>query len=219
MLINEARWLGDRLGGHAAQAVSPVLNIGSGTSEFREVLQPFIQQYIIGPLESRGVSFIHLDQKSGPGIDLHGDIYDPELQRKIRALSPKAVMCCNMLEHVRDREKLANLLTDFLPPDGILVLTVPHSFPYHADPIDTLYRPDVEQLAKLFPRFTVVEAGIVDCGSYGHLLKNRPALIPRHIARSLFPFPGFFRWLNGLHRWTWLFRPYQVTCYIGRKSG
>jgi hypothetical protein len=50
--------------------------------------------------------------------------------------------------------------------DTKLIVSVPYSFPYHEDPIDTLYRPDLNELQKTFPLLKMVEGEIVDCGTF-----------------------------------------------------
>jgi hypothetical protein len=48
--------------------------------------------------------------------------------------------------------------------DG-LIITGPYNYPYHADPIDTMYRPSPKDLKKLLP-FSWLEGEIVSAGSY-----------------------------------------------------
>jgi hypothetical protein len=62
--------------------------------------------------------------------------------RRLCRLEPKALLCCNLLEHVLDPERLALHCLELLPRGGLLFVTVPFSYPYHRDPIDTMYRPD-----------------------------------------------------------------------------
>ena len=63
-----------------------------------------------------------------------------------------ALLCCNVLEHVRDPGEFARRCAMLVRPGGVIVVTVPRSYPHHADPIDTLYRPTPEEAAALFPR-------------------------------------------------------------------
>ena len=79
-----------------------------------------------------------------------------------KAIHPKTVLCCNMFEHVDDRYKFASICDEVLSPGGYLLITVPHSYPYHLDPIDTMFRPSVDEIAKLFPYYELVE------GMYDH---------------------------------------------------
>jgi hypothetical protein len=48
MLIEEAIWLGKQLKKFSSEELSPLINIGSGTSDFRKKIQPHIHNYIFG---------------------------------------------------------------------------------------------------------------------------------------------------------------------------
>ena len=100
MLTNEAKWIGNALSELPLRIASPCLNLGSSTANFRAVLQPHIERYVIAPAKARGMQFIHADIKEAPGVDIVGDIYDPDFQAQLSALAPGSILCCNMLEHV-----------------------------------------------------------------------------------------------------------------------
>ena len=51
----ESRWVGDQLAAFPAPQISPLLNVGSSTSEFREAAQPWTVRNIFTPLAERGV--------------------------------------------------------------------------------------------------------------------------------------------------------------------
>ena len=55
MFEAESRWVGDRLAAYPAERLTPLLNIGSSTSEFRERAQPWTVANIFDPLAARGV--------------------------------------------------------------------------------------------------------------------------------------------------------------------
>lgn len=52
-----------------------------------------------------------------------------------------------------------------------LIITVPYDYPYHADPIDTMYRPSPNELNQLLP-LTWLEDEIVSAGSYKEEFKR-----------------------------------------------
>src|SRR5262249_62253841 len=141
MLPREAEKLGEVLGRPTPEQVSPLVNRGSSTREFREERQPYIEQCIFAPLARRGVRAVHADLKQDDGVDIVGDIYDPAFQGEVRAIEPRLILCCNLLEHVSDRPRFAATCRDLLPPGGHLLLSAPHSFPSHLPPTDTLLRP------------------------------------------------------------------------------
>src|SRR5262245_5430908 len=120
----DAEWLAQMLVWQQADALSPVLNLGSSTRHFREVEQPHIDRVVFAPLRLRGIKVIHSDLKDEDGVDIAGDIFDPETLARIRALGPKAVICTHMLEHVEDCERLARTIVDILPAGGLFFVTV-----------------------------------------------------------------------------------------------
>ena len=84
MLKAEAHWIGEVLDRLNVSSISPFLNVGSATAEFRERLQPWIHQQIFASLQKRGVVVDHLDIQEGPGIDLHGNLYDDGFLTQLR---------------------------------------------------------------------------------------------------------------------------------------
>ncbi len=161
----EAAWLGRRLGEIAIRDLSPMLSVGSGTKAFRAAFQPWIESDVYGPLGERGVTVLHHEMFAAPGVDVVGDLGDPDVRDHLRQLGVRSVMCLNVFEHVLDREGLADALVGCLPRGGIAVVTVPRRFPYHADPIDTLFRPTAEELGRLFRGIELVDTGTVKCES------------------------------------------------------
>lgn len=223
MRTGEARHIGELLNELPAEAISPCLNLGSATRAFRENDQPHIDQYLFRPLKSRAVEVIHADLKEGEGVDIVGDIYDLSVHEKIRALNPRLILCCNMFEHVGDRELLAALLADLVPKRGYVLLTVPFSYPIHYDPIDTYFRPSPEELAALFPDFRKIDSTVVSDTTYLQDLrqKNNLAGLLQHFFISALKVAAIWRgkqkWLSHVHRYFWLFRPYKVTLLLLQK--
>ena len=112
----------------------------------------------------------HLDIQAQPGVDLVGDLTDLGYLKHLTTLRFRSAFCMNLLEHVTNREQIAAALVEVLPPGGLLFVSVPHRFPYHPDPIDTLYRPDAAELARLFPGTAVVHQENVRCGTlFGYM--------------------------------------------------
>ncbi|OBQ33891.1 MAG: hypothetical protein AN485_17485, partial [Anabaena sp. MDT14b] len=50
------------------------------------------------------------------------------------------------------------------PKSGYIFVTVPYKYPYHRDPIDTMFRPDIQELSSLFPDFKIVNGEILAGG-------------------------------------------------------
>ncbi|HEY8378207.1 MAG TPA: hypothetical protein VIK91_17045 [Nannocystis sp.] len=217
MLEVEARWLRARLAEFAAEELSPLLNLGSSDLHFRTVAQPWIDGEVFTPLRARGVAVIHSDVKAQAGVDVVADALTDEGLSRLRAVGARAVLCCNVLEHVVDRAAFARACAALVPEGGVLVVTVPASYPYHPDPIDTYYRPEPEDMAReLFPELKVVRAEAVVGPSYAPELLRRPWLLVRDLRKL----PGLLRSPAGLSgsRLGWLRRPYRVSCAILRRS-
>jgi len=95
---------------------------------------------------------------------------------------------------------------------------VPYSYPYHADPIDTLYRPSPKELCALFPGYEVLEARTIESESYGdEFVAGGPFRMMRKVLRMFFPFVRPKRWFSHAHRMLWLFRPYKLSGVVLRK--
>ncbi|MFN3933042.1 MAG: class I SAM-dependent methyltransferase [Parvibaculum sp.] len=224
MRPSEAKAIGDILARMDRNEISPFLNLGSSTAAFRSTQKPHIDRYIFRPLAERGIQGRHADIKADEGVDIVGDIYDPATMKRIHEVAPKLVLCCNMFEHVTDREALARRLDEMLAPGGHLLVTVPYSYPIHYDPIDTYFRPSPDELTALFPNFTTVEAGIWPDTTYLHdlLAERGPGGTLKHMARSAAKLPMIWRgmhwWKGHFHRYLWLFRPYKVTAVLLRKG-
>jgi hypothetical protein len=216
----EARWLGRLLAEHGAVELSPLLNVGSSTRAFRETDQPWTEQELFAPLRARGVRIIHLDARSGDGIDIKADILDDRDLAKVRALAPRAILLCNILEHVTDPQKLADRCIRIVGPGGLIFVTVPFSYPFHRDPIDTLYRPSPEALVRLFDGARALRAEIVDAEeSFRDQVKKRPWILSRQVLRFPFPFLGLTKWRRSMGKLYWLFHNYQVTGAVFRVPG
>ena len=172
MLRNEAAWLKRQLAALPASGLDPLLSLGSGGADFRDGKQPWIAEGIYAPLEQRGVHVVHHEFSPGPGVDVAGDLADPVFLDSLTALETQAVICCNVLEHLADRQPLLKAFGTLVAPGSVLVLTVPRGFPYHADPIDTMYRPSVAEVAADLPGFRLVTGDEVPCGTLWRYLRD-----------------------------------------------
>jgi hypothetical protein len=217
MLEAEASWLRRALTAYPVERLSPLLNLGSSDLHFRETVQPWIEREVFAPLRQRGVAVTHVDQRDGPGIDLRMDLADPGDLTRLRQHAARAVLCCNLLEHVTRPEVLAGNCLELLDSGGLVFVTVPFNYPYHRDPIDTMYRPSPEKLANLFPDARVREGLILNAGiSYRDELRRRPALLLRHLARLPMPVP-FAPWRRSMAKLLSMNAQYRITCAVFEK--
>jgi hypothetical protein len=217
MLVPESEWIGRAFADLKLEEISPLINLGSATEKFRTSVQPHINKNIIAPLEDRGVSIIHSDLFDGDGVDIAGSIYDEAVFARLAGENPKSVLCSNMFEHVSNRRQLAESLSRMLPDNGYLIVTVPHSFPYHPDPIDSYFRPGLDDLKALLPEFEFISGDIVDCGTLIGRYRSSSQFMVAQILGSFVPFPPK-RWIRNVHHWMWLLRQYKAACGVFRKT-
>jgi SAM-dependent methyltransferase len=212
MFEAEAIWLGNLLNLQAGENLSPLLNIGSSTRQFREIEQPWTERFIFAPLKQRGVDVLHLDSRTGEGIDIQADVLSAAELPRIRSLGPKAVLCCNILEHVTDPAALASRCAEIVGPGGLIFVTVPYSYPHHRDPIDTMFRPAPDELARMFSPAVMLRGEIIDTGeSWWNDVARRPWILLRPLLRLPFPFVNFPGWKRSVRRLYWLQHRYRVT--------
>jgi len=183
MFVEEAEWINARLAGLPLRAGARVLDIGSSTLEYRTVHQPHITELVHRPLLERGCLLTCGDIKEGEGVDLVIDLSRGDLPASAFADPYDLVICSNILEHIVDRDTFIGNVLRFCAMPGYLICTVPYAFPYHADPIDTMYRPDTDELIRFIRQHTpgaVEAAGIVriDDASY---YEFRPGRILDHL--------------------------------------
>jgi hypothetical protein len=199
----------------AQKAASPLLDIGSSTRQFREVEKPHIERALFGPLREAGVAVVHSDLKAGDGVDHEGDILDPAARRALRARGFRCLLLANVLEHVRDRAAIAAACEEIVGPGGLILATAPSSYPYHADPIDTGYRPSPAALAAVFgaSRPLLVEE-LVD-RTYAEDLARRGSGPLAEAGRTLLSALVFWArpksFASRANRWRWYRRPYRVS--------
>src|SRR5581483_3183181 len=100
------------------------------------------------------------------------------------------------------------------------ILTVPRSYPYHADPIDTGFRPSPSEHAALLPGFTLVHREVIDDETYARELFGHGLAGLEEGARGL---SAALRRRGEIarayrDRLRWLFRPFSTTCVVLRKA-
>ncbi len=192
MFRREAEWIGAHLAALPVEAISPLINIGSSTGDFRERIQPWIDEAIFRPLRERGVAVIHVDLKDAPGVDMVANIFEDEGFERMKAVRPKMALLTNVLEHVLEPGVFTRRCLELLEPGARLLISVPRSYPHHNDPIDTMFRPTPEEVAALAPEARMIHGEILATEYHWHEIKRNP----RKLMRDKFK---------------WLFTPYLVT--------
>jgi hypothetical protein len=218
MLEPEAQWLESTIRRIGPERLTPLLNIGSGTEDFRNRRQPRAGR-VLESLRRSGVMVINADLQPGPGVDVAGDLMDPRFIASLKQLSVRSVLCTNVLEHVADPLVLAASLSDLVPPGGYLILTVPHRYPYHADPIDNGYRPTPTEIVDVFKPLVPEDLAEIYCGTFLDGLRRDSRAAPLWLLRVLLPIYRPRGWLTAAAKLPFLFRTYSVSCVVLRKVG
>jgi len=224
MLLNEAKWFGRRLNELPSADLFPMLNIGSHSADFRKLGQPWIDRQVFSRLRERGGDVVHTDIRAEEGVDVVGDLLDPRFRESLRARKFRSVMFCNVLEHVSDREGISKVVSEIVETAGLLFVSVPNRFPYHPDPIDTMFRPAVHELAALLPVTGIVDGEVVACGNLTTYTLAR--FLPQPIGfmrRAFQPTGRKSEFETAAPRGSkaallpWLVRGFAITCIILRK--
>ncbi|HSI37048.1 MAG TPA: hypothetical protein VK986_25905 [Tepidisphaeraceae bacterium] len=219
MNLLESQWLGQRLASIPDDELFPLLNVGSSTLEFRTRTQPYIHQNVFAPLRARSGQVYHLDMKPDPGVDLVGDLLDPAFLASLRKLTVRSAMVSNLLEHVTVRDEICKTLLDVIPDGGYIICSGPHTYPYHADPIDTMFRPSIEQIHAHFPGTTVVDSAIIDSGNWRQWnVAERGRPLGRSLARLLVPFYRPKKWLELARQSPYILKHIKAFAVVLRKG-
>jgi glycosyltransferase involved in cell wall biosynthesis/GT2 family glycosyltransferase len=221
MQILESQWLGERLAEIADGDLFPLLNVGSSTAEFRTKVQPHIDANIFAPLRARGGKVLHLDIKEADGVDIVGDLLDPSFLDQVGQLQVKSVMVSNLLEHVFQRQEICDVVMKMVPDGGFIFLSGPHHYPYHADPIDTMFRPSISEMHAYFPGTKIVESAIIDSGNWRQWNKSERGgrTLGRAAARLLLPMYRPGKWLELARQSPYFFRHVRAFAMVLRKDG
>ena len=159
MFIEESIWIKKILEKEKDFLVGQVLDVGSSTLQFRTQTQPYIEENVFRPLREKGLSIFYLDKKESIGVDY---VFDVEsMNSKETGKKFDLVICCSLLEHVIAPERVCSLLIDLTKKGGFLLITVPRSYRYHLDPIDTMFRPSMKELISMFPGMEIIKKEVV----------------------------------------------------------
>jgi hypothetical protein len=194
--------------------------VATGPLEFRTNTQPYIEQNIFGPLRERGGTVYHLDIKSAPGVDIVGDLLDPTFLRQIRGMKIRSAMMCNVLEHVVLRQQICDAVMEVLPIGGYLFVSGPYKYPYHADPIDTMFRPTIAEMHAHFPGTRIIDGAVINSGNWRQwdaAERGRP--LGRTMARLLIPFYRPNKWWELARQSPYIFKRISAFGLILRKEG
>jgi len=202
MTLEESLWIKRNLEQLNLSPGCFILDVGSSSIEFRQ-FQSYIEENVFKPLEEKKFNVVHMDKRTGNGIDLVADIENEKVLQKI-GRKFDLIICTSLLEHVYSIERtIANIVT-LAVEGGYLLIDVPHKWPKHNDPIDNMFRPTDKQLQDLFSRyakFEVLASEILDIRNKIH-----------YFAKSKYPLWGYrkFRF------WRYYFKTYRwkISCLL-----
>lgn len=218
MLIEEAKWLARQIAELEPDRVYPLLDVGSSTQRFRTEEQPWIDQEIFAPARRAGRPVSHLDAKPADGVDIVADLGDPRALEGLARRGYRSVFCSNLLEHVADRDAIARALVGLVPKGGYLFVSCPYRYPFHPDPIDTLFRPTPLELAALFGGTRLERQALVHAGNYFDQLRRTPVASVKLLVRLCLPFYRPPAWRRAadefLRHLPWLFRRFEASCVV-----
>jgi hypothetical protein len=216
----EAEWVSRKIREISrSRQIHRVLNIGSSTLDFQNSDQPHISTYLLSSLHQSGIDICNVDLKSGSGVEIVGDLLNPEIQEKIKQLGFEIVLCTNVLEHVPDLASFAAALEKLVPANGWLIVSVPKIYPYHNDPIDNMYRPSCKDLLSLFPSLIHQDSlEVYSHYTYFSFLIERRAQALRLLVRLALPFYKSSSWLHVVRGLTLLPRRFVVSCVVFKKA-
>jgi len=217
MRLEEAKRIGQII---CPLNIKSCINLGSGNVAHLIASKPWVNSHLFSPLAGRGIPIIHADLYDYPGVDCRINLTQPADFRILdRQPGPRLFILGNVLEHVPNDQRLniMNSLTSYMVRGDHLIMSVPQSYPYHADPIDTGYRLEPPQLMELAP-LKWISAETVICGNFRQELSEMHRLKAlRKLCKPLWPFQSFTRYRENWERLSFLFRDYKIAVVHGVK--
>ena len=227
MKVEESIWIAEHIFKYANPGAK-LLNIGSSTLDFRSIIQPHIEANIFSKLKMRGIATVHTDIQNAKGVDLVGDLLDEEFIKILEKEKFDFILCSNLLEHLEEINPICHIIERILKKNGFAIITVPYNYPYHLDPIDNMFRPNVKELSSKLTNLKLVQGEILKASSYNSKLSkleknyfqkllNNPKMLALIFFRMLLPFYKHNIWKKTMFGINRLFKPFSVTCVVLKK--
>ncbi len=206
--------------GRRHRGYASVVNLGCGDVGRLARTKPWVHQHVFKPLADDGARVVHADAMPFPGVDVVCDLAAPDALDFVCALArPRLFVLANVLEHVPSDARCGILkkIEARMDRGDSLLITAPYDYPYHPDPIDTLYRPGPSELERLAD-LNWVEESIVDCGSFREEFARMslPKKV-RKLLKVLWVLQPPAKYLESAHRLLFLFKPYRISIVLGSK--
>lgn len=195
-----------------------VLNFGSQSSTFLKS-QPYIYENIIKPTLELGHTIENLDIRNVEGADIVGDIFDDVFFAKLKEMHFDVIFVFNLLEHVSDLELMVARIQELISKGKYIIFSGPYKYPVHLDPIDNGFRPDVQQVTRLFTNCNLVRGEAVVDYTYKRYLFSSPKFLLINFVRLTAFFYKYNKWRKVvIPKYRWLFKKYEVTCVLLEKN-
>lgn len=200
-------------------AFKVALNLGCGDVNRLGLIKPWVQENIFNPLKSRKIDVVNIDYKNFGGVNIVKDLIQTNSLNFVQQYSgPKIFILTNVLEHIPSNSRtslLENIYQNMASGDS-LIISVPNDYPYHGDPIDTMYRPSPDDLMRAI-NLHWLESYLISAGSYKEeFLKMSSFKKLRKLLKVFLPFQKFSKWRE-CHRIVYLFKPYKISIVYGVK--
>ncbi len=222
MLREEARWFQQQIAALDPTRVYPMLDIGSSTKAVRTLEQPWIETSLFKPARDKGYTVKHVDIKDAPGVDIVGDVSDVSFLHSLSSEGFRSVLCTNVLYCFTNREAVCRGLVELLPIGGYLFVSCPYRYPLIPEPLDTNYRPNTAELAKIFPNTKVLATTTVraqlsfasKCRRLRRYFANSRYQRLKFAIRMLLPFYRPREWLQTITDFSWALKTWKVSCVV-----
>lgn len=196
------------------------INIGAGDVTSLRKTKPWVHANVFDILTQGGCSVLHTDLFEFANIDKQIDLSQSTCLEFTKTLpSNRIFLCTNVLEHLtqKTRANAVEVITQALLPGDFLLISVPYRYPYHPDPIDTMFRPAPEELQALFD-LQWLNTSVIEAGSFAEDLKGMaPLKRMRKLAKPLWPLQTPENYRSNIHRLLYIFKPYQISLVFGKK--
>jgi len=141
-----------------------------------------------------GTNIVCVDMFDGPGVDL---VADAQNMHTVSDDSVDCVVAVSTLEHVRYPQKVVSEIHRILKPGGVVYISVPFVFPFHADP-DDFYRFSCNGVTILCEQFDRLDSGFNrgPASTMHHMLVHFLAMLFCFNSRTLYGINvDLFKWL------------------------
>lgn len=147
MWPEEITWTINQLNVHLTNEHNTCLDIGSDSIDYRTKYQPWNQSFY-DYLESKQITIKTMDMEKTANPDYLHNIINPfNTTNKF-----DIIIVTHLLEHIPilQLNDVVNNIERLINKNGIIIVSIPHNYPYHAMPIDNGWRPIPKELIKIF---------------------------------------------------------------------